>query len=93
MIESFKHLEQLAAGRDLADVFLETDSQEHGVPAADILEALTKRRAIVVPKRDQDANRVFVAAGKQPQHAFVVFLRRLRHPAIESEVGGKLKMT
>ncbi|HWW61558.1 MAG TPA: L-serine ammonia-lyase, iron-sulfur-dependent, subunit alpha, partial [Thermoanaerobaculia bacterium] len=47
MIESFKHLEQLAEGRDLADVFLETDSQEHGVPAADILEALTKRRAVM----------------------------------------------
>src|SRR5215212_7441271 len=47
MIESFKHLEQLAAGRDLAEVFLETDSQEHGVPAADILEALTKRRAVM----------------------------------------------
>lgn len=47
MIESFKHLEELATGRDLAEVFLETDAEEHGVPAADIVEALTKRRAVM----------------------------------------------
>ncbi len=47
MIESFAQLEQLGAGRDLADVFLETDEQEHAVPAADILEALRKRRAVM----------------------------------------------
>ncbi|HVR39998.1 MAG TPA: L-serine ammonia-lyase, iron-sulfur-dependent, subunit alpha [Thermoanaerobaculia bacterium] len=47
MIESFKALEQLAAGRDLPDVFLETDAQEHGVPADDILEALRRRRAVM----------------------------------------------
>ncbi|HEX2834338.1 MAG TPA: L-serine ammonia-lyase, iron-sulfur-dependent, subunit alpha [Thermoanaerobaculia bacterium] len=47
MIESFKHLEELAQGRDLADVFLETDAQEHAVPAEDILEALRKRRAVM----------------------------------------------
>lgn len=47
MIESFKHLESLAADRDVADVFLETDEQEHAVPAADILEALGKRRAVM----------------------------------------------
>lgn len=47
MIESFKHLEELARDRDLADVFLETDAEEHGVPAADIVEALTKRRAVM----------------------------------------------
>ncbi len=47
MIESFAHLEQLAADRDLAEVFLETDAEEHGVPAADILEALRKRRAVM----------------------------------------------
>ena len=47
MIESFKHLEELATGRDLADVFLETDAEEHGVPAADILEALRKRREVM----------------------------------------------
>ena len=48
MIESFKHLEQLAAGRDLAEVFLETDEQEHAVPAEQIVEALRKRRAVMV---------------------------------------------
>jgi L-serine dehydratase len=47
MIESFAQLEQLGAGRDLADVFLETDEQEHAVPAADILEALRKRRGVM----------------------------------------------
>lgn len=47
MIESFKHLEELAADRDLADVFLESDEREHAVPAEDILEALTKRRAVM----------------------------------------------
>jgi L-serine dehydratase len=47
MIDSFKHLEQLADGRDLADVFLETDAQEHGVPAEHIVEALTRRRQVM----------------------------------------------
>ena len=47
MIESFKHLEELAADRDLADVFLETDEQEHAVPAEQIVEALRKRRAVM----------------------------------------------
>src|ERR1051325_2204304 len=47
MIESFAHLEQAAAGRDLADVFLETDEQEHGIPAAQILAALRKRREVM----------------------------------------------
>src|SRR5438094_2996638 len=47
MIESFKHLEEAGRDRDLADVFLETDAQEHGVPAADILAALSKRRAVM----------------------------------------------
>ena len=47
MIESFAHLEQLAADRDLADVFLESDEQEHAVPADQILEALRKRRAVM----------------------------------------------
>src|SRR5215210_9347953 len=47
MIESFKHLEELARDRDLAEVFLESDEQEHAVPAADILEALRKRRAVM----------------------------------------------
>jgi len=47
MIESFKHLEELARDRDLAEVFLETDEQEHAVPAEDIVEALRKRRAVM----------------------------------------------
>ncbi len=47
MIESFAHLEELAAHKDIADVFLETDEQEHAVPAADILEALRTRRAVM----------------------------------------------
>ncbi len=47
MIESFKHLEELAADRDVADVFLETDEQEHAVPGSQILEALRKRRAVM----------------------------------------------
>jgi L-serine dehydratase len=47
MIESFAHLEQVAADRDLADVFLESDAQEHAVPGDQILEALTRRRAVM----------------------------------------------
>src|SRR5207244_4875717 len=47
MIESFKQLEQIAKDRDLADVFLETDEQEHALPRDQILEALRKRRAVM----------------------------------------------
>lgn len=47
MIESFQHLEELARDRDLADVFLEMDEQEHAVPADMIVEALRKRRAVM----------------------------------------------
>ncbi|MGZ7039072.1 MAG: L-serine ammonia-lyase, iron-sulfur-dependent, subunit alpha, partial [Thermoanaerobaculia bacterium] len=47
MIESFKQLEELARDRDLADVFLEADEQEHGLPAAQILDALRKRRQVM----------------------------------------------
>ena len=47
MIESFKHLEELARDRDLAAVFLETDEQEHGIPGDQILEALRKRRQVM----------------------------------------------
>ena len=47
MIESFRQLGELARGRDLADVFLESDAQEHGVPAEHIIEALTKRRQVM----------------------------------------------
>jgi L-serine dehydratase len=47
MIESFKELEQIAAGRDLADVFLETDEQEHAIPREQIVAALTRRREVM----------------------------------------------
>jgi L-serine dehydratase len=47
MIDSFKTLGELAEGRDLADVFLESDAREHGVPAEQIIEALTKRRQVM----------------------------------------------
>ncbi|HEX9406148.1 MAG TPA: L-serine ammonia-lyase, iron-sulfur-dependent, subunit alpha [Thermoanaerobaculia bacterium] len=47
MIETFKELEQVAKDRDLAEVFLETDEQEHGVTREQILEALTKRRQVM----------------------------------------------
>jgi L-serine dehydratase len=48
MIESFKQLEELGRDRDLADVFLETDEQEHAVPADQILMALTRRREVML---------------------------------------------
>ncbi len=47
MIESFKHLEEVGADRDLADVFLAVDEQEHGIPAEQILGALRKRRGVM----------------------------------------------
>jgi len=47
MIETFKDLEAMADDRDLADVFLETDEQEHGIPRDQIVEALRKRRQVM----------------------------------------------
>jgi len=47
MIESFKHLEATAGDRDLAEVFLQADEQEHAVPAEQIVEALRRRRAVM----------------------------------------------
>jgi L-serine dehydratase len=47
MIESFKQLEEVGRDRDLAAVFLESDVQEHAVPADQILEALTRRREVM----------------------------------------------
>lgn len=47
MITSFKELEQAAADRDLAEVFLEGDVAEHGISADDILAALTRRREVM----------------------------------------------
>ena len=57
MIESFAHLEQVSRDRDLAEVFLETDEQEHAVPAEQILEALRRRRQVM---------RDCVERGKEP---------------------------
>jgi L-serine dehydratase len=47
MIDSFKELAEAGKARDLAEVFLETDAEEHAVPAEDILESLRKRRAVM----------------------------------------------
>ena len=47
MIESFKQLEEVGRDRDLAEVFLEVDAQEHGVPGDQILSALRKRREVM----------------------------------------------
>ena len=47
MIESFKQLAEIGANRDLAEVFLEVDEQEHGVPAEQILATLRKRREVM----------------------------------------------
>jgi len=48
MIESFAQLETIAKDRDLAEVFLETDEEEHGIPGEQILEALRKRRGVML---------------------------------------------
>ena len=48
MIESFKHLEELGRDRDLADVFLEADAEEYGITKESILDALAKRREVMV---------------------------------------------
>ena len=47
MIESFAQLEQIGKDRDLAEVFLEVDEQEHAIPREQILEALRKRRQVM----------------------------------------------
>ena len=47
MIESFKQLEEVGRDRDLADVFLEMDAEEHAIPAEHIIEALRKRREVM----------------------------------------------
>jgi len=47
MIESFANLLDIARARDLAEVFLETDEQEHGIPADQILLALRRRREVM----------------------------------------------
>src|SRR5437868_12513295 len=47
MIESFAQLEEIGKDRDLAEVFLEVDEQEHAIPREQILEALRKRRQVM----------------------------------------------
>lgn len=47
MIDSFAQLLELGEGRDLADVFLEADSAEHGFPPQQILSSLGKRREVM----------------------------------------------
>src|ERR1051326_3466326 len=47
MIESFQQLEEVGRDRDLADVFLEVDEQEHGIPGEQILAALRRRREVM----------------------------------------------
>lgn len=47
MIESFKQLDEIGQGRDLAEVLLESDSQESGYTSEQIIDALSKRREIM----------------------------------------------
>jgi L-serine dehydratase len=47
LIGSFKQLEEDGAARDLADVFLEVDSEEYGLTPEIILESLGKRREVM----------------------------------------------
>ena len=56
MIESFKQLEEVGKERDLAEVFLESDEQEHAVPREQILEALRKRRQVMRDCIDRGKN-------------------------------------
>jgi L-serine dehydratase len=47
MLESFKQLDEMGAGRDISDVFLETDAAESGFAPEQILSALAKRREVM----------------------------------------------
>lgn len=47
MIETFAQLEEVAAERDLADVFLSSDEEEHGVSREQILDSLRKRHEVM----------------------------------------------
>ncbi|HEY0140944.1 MAG TPA: L-serine ammonia-lyase, iron-sulfur-dependent, subunit alpha [Thermoanaerobaculia bacterium] len=64
MIESFKHLNELAQDRDLAEVFLEADEQEHAVPGDLILEALRKRRGVMLDCIERGKNSSGESMGK-----------------------------
>jgi L-serine dehydratase len=48
MIRSFAELQTAGEGRDLAEVFLESDSEESGHSAAEIVEALSRRREVMI---------------------------------------------
>jgi L-serine dehydratase len=48
MIRSFAELQTAGEGRDLAEVFLESDSEESGHSAAEIVEALAARREVMI---------------------------------------------
>lgn len=47
MIETFKQLEEIGRDRDLAQVFLDSDSEETGFPQQQILDSLGKRREVM----------------------------------------------
>jgi L-serine dehydratase len=47
MIESFRQLDEIGQGRDLAEVLLESDSQESGYTSEQIIDALSKRREVM----------------------------------------------
>jgi L-serine dehydratase len=48
MISNFKELEEAGAGKDLAQVFLESDAEETGFAPEHILDALAKRREVMI---------------------------------------------
>jgi L-serine dehydratase len=48
MISTFSDLETVGAGRDLADVFLQSDSEESGFAVEQIVDALSKRREVML---------------------------------------------
>lgn len=47
MIETFQQLEEAGRDRDLSQVFLDSDSEESGFPAQQILDSLGKRREVM----------------------------------------------
>lgn len=55
-MDTFKQLEDLASDRDLADVFLEVDRDEHAVAPQDVLAELRRRREVMKEcvRRGQD---------------------------------------
>jgi L-serine dehydratase len=47
MIETFRELEEIAAERDLAEVLIESDEEDHGVSGSEILASLRKRHEVM----------------------------------------------